>query len=637
MATDLEKLVVQLSADIKKYESALNRANGLTNQRAAQIENRFQKMNKNIDASFTNLGKAAVGFLTIQTAVNLLNSAVDRTKTALDAFGKVADASAASGLDAEFFQGLAYQASLAGVDMDNLSGSLETFAKNAGLAVVGKGKMIAALQKLNPLLLENIRNADSQEERVRLAADAIDKQSDAAGKAALATTLFGNSGTRLVSVFSGGADAIDKTAQKARELGIIVDRDLIASSDTLGDKVDTLSQVLNTNLNQAFVNLGPVLLATLQIFAQLAQGLNILIDRSREFANQTTQGLQLQQADIAKQRLDLENQILEAQGKQRDELNAMSDTAKNLGFDQTQNPALIGAINSKVEELKAQKAALDEADSKITGILGQRNEARGASDNTAGVSKPDLPPIPAPGGAKTTSDAERQAKAIKDLIDNLQFELTLVGKSDVEIAKANALRQAGATATDAQKNKIIELVEATAREKAAVDATAESIALAKDITSGALTDMRAALEDGQLTWKDLGTVAVNVLNKIADKLQSMLVDQLITKGFGGLFGLIGTAGVTGGGLAGGATAAPAIAKAKAPRLPDLGAAKAKASDVHVTVGLVKNGLNIEPEVVDVSRREAARTGKAGLDQFRRGQMRQDIERHLASRRVKGAI
>ena len=58
MATDVERLVVQLSADVKKYENALNRAMGVTNQRTKAIESRFAAMNKNISASFSNTLRA---------------------------------------------------------------------------------------------------------------------------------------------------------------------------------------------------------------------------------------------------------------------------------------------------------------------------------------------------------------------------------------------------------------------------------------------------------------------------------------------------------------------------------------------------------------------------------------------------
>lgn len=60
MATDLERLVVQLSADIKGYERALARAQGATFRQARAIENRFAKMNSNINASFRNMLSGSV-------------------------------------------------------------------------------------------------------------------------------------------------------------------------------------------------------------------------------------------------------------------------------------------------------------------------------------------------------------------------------------------------------------------------------------------------------------------------------------------------------------------------------------------------------------------------------------------------
>ena len=49
MATDLERLVVQLSADVKGYERALNKAMGTTQKRANDIERRFAAMNSKVE------------------------------------------------------------------------------------------------------------------------------------------------------------------------------------------------------------------------------------------------------------------------------------------------------------------------------------------------------------------------------------------------------------------------------------------------------------------------------------------------------------------------------------------------------------------------------------------------------------
>jgi len=90
MAQDLERLVVSLSADIKKYENALNKAMGVTNRRAKQIESRFTKMNGAISAQFTRLGGALAGAFAggaaLQGAQQLIDTAT-RIENALKVTG----------------------------------------------------------------------------------------------------------------------------------------------------------------------------------------------------------------------------------------------------------------------------------------------------------------------------------------------------------------------------------------------------------------------------------------------------------------------------------------------------------------------------------------------------------------------
>lgn len=64
MATDLERLVVQLSADIKSYQNALNKANNVSNRQFKAIENRARKMNSNLDAIFSKSFRGLVAPLT---------------------------------------------------------------------------------------------------------------------------------------------------------------------------------------------------------------------------------------------------------------------------------------------------------------------------------------------------------------------------------------------------------------------------------------------------------------------------------------------------------------------------------------------------------------------------------------------
>lgn len=64
MATDVEKLVVQLSADIKQYQREMNRAQGVTNAQARAIENRYKQMDKRLSALGQSAARGLIAPLT---------------------------------------------------------------------------------------------------------------------------------------------------------------------------------------------------------------------------------------------------------------------------------------------------------------------------------------------------------------------------------------------------------------------------------------------------------------------------------------------------------------------------------------------------------------------------------------------
>jgi microcompartment protein CcmL/EutN len=685
MVIQVETLVATLEARLDKYEKSLAKAVGTTDRQFKAIETRGKRMESVMSRSGQT---AALGFTKGMTLLSTralavgagflsFQATIDKTKAALEEFGNIADKSAQTGLDPEFLQSLAYQTSLVGVGFDDLSGSLATFNKNSGLAVVAKGKMVQALKALNPALLENIRNADSQEERVRLVADAIDKETDASRKAAIASAAFGDEGTKLVAAFQGGAAAIDATMASAQQMGIIVDRDLIARADELGDRFDTATKIMDVNFKQAVVNLAPVLVDAARLAGELAKGIADVVDRMRDVQNQSLSTLETEQGTNALKRLDIENRILDLKRQENDGSISLMDRAE-------------------LADLEAKNALLKKQDEEMTNVINTRTKAAaaaaGVTDKSAG-DNPTLPPISGPSSKSSTKDAT----AFSDAAQSIQEETTALERQRAAMANLN-----GASADYAQKVTAIEKAtdllaaaqkggkevgkelsdvnqllygdlsklspaaeqqalvirtlalgyaaasSAADKLKAAQDAQAQaakdSIEFQKDLLSGALSDVRSALEDGKLTWEDLGNVAVNVLNKIADKLQDLLLDQLFKSGglFGSLLGAV-TAGTTGGGTAV-ATASNAVRTqaspmlTKAPRPVNAAGLKQNAVpvDVSARVYMDEDG-KWQARVEKIATNVSTRTGKAGLDQYRRGQFRQDWEKHAASRRVKGVI
>lgn len=125
--------------------------------------------------------------------------------------------------------------------------------------------------------------------------------------------------------------------------------------------------------------------------------------------------------------------------------------------------------------------------------------------------------------------AGRELTSATQLLNGDLSSLTPAAREQAEAMRALA-QQYGITAAEAAKLK--------ESQEAAATSSKESLELAKSVTGGILSDIRSALADGKITWKEWGEIAVNALNKVADKLQEMLLNQLFsaTGPLGSLFG-----------------------------------------------------------------------------------------------------
>ncbi len=150
----------------------------------------------------------------------------------------------------------------------------------------------------------------------------------------------------------------------------------------------------------------------------------------------------------------------------------------------------------------------------------------------------ELEGLPGRKGGKTRDAAaekiKREKEAVVELIAQLQFEQDMIGATDVERAKANALRQAGAVATEEQRAKIAELVEQTYAEREAILASKDAMLELQDASRDVLQGIVSDLRDG----KNGADILANALDRIASRLLDSAFDGLFSGGLGkgGLFG-----------------------------------------------------------------------------------------------------
>jgi hypothetical protein len=148
-----------------------------------------------------------------------------------------------------------------------------------------------------------------------------------------------------------------------------------------------------------------------------------------------------------------------------------------------------------------------------------------------------------------------QHDAAKNLIADLEQERALIGATDVEREKANALRRAGANATDAEKAKIGELVEQIYNEKQAREQqqrAMERVADAeKEFVGGLAHDLLNGVSPAQALTNALSRLASTLLDEVLNAIFTVKRAGAGGGGglLGGLFNIIG--GLFGGGFSAG--------------------------------------------------------------------------------------
>ncbi|MCG5483655.1 MAG: phage tail length tape measure family protein [Sinorhizobium meliloti] len=144
------------------------------------------------------------------------------------------------------------------------------------------------------------------------------------------------------------------------------------------------------------------------------------------------------------------------------------------------------------------------------------------------------------GRSAAIREAEREKQAVIDLIAQLEFEQGLIGATNLEREKANALRRAGAAATPEQKAQIESLVETMYAERDAIKASQEAMEELADVGRDVLQGLAFDLLDGE----NRADAFANALSRLADRLLNSAFDGL----FGGSTGTPRSGGLLGGAI-----------------------------------------------------------------------------------------
>ncbi|MEY9098900.1 uncharacterized protein (TIGR02594 family) [Sinorhizobium fredii] len=194
MATDLERLVVQLSGDIRKFEKEMAKARGVSNREFNAIEKRAKQLNRNLDAIGKNAARALVAPLggvvaalgvreiiqyadawtkagnalkvagvpaeqmsgTLDRLFNIAQGAGTDLNATVTLFSRLSQSAKELGADQEqlfrFTEGVGDALKVAGTDAQSASGALLQLSQALGGAVVRAEEFNAINEGARPIL-----------------------------------------------------------------------------------------------------------------------------------------------------------------------------------------------------------------------------------------------------------------------------------------------------------------------------------------------------------------------------------------------------------------------------------------------------------------------------------------------------
>ncbi len=152
--------------------------------------------------------------------------------------------------------------------------------------------------------------------------------------------------------------------------------------------------------------------------------------------------------------------------------------------------------------------------------------------------------------ADIVAGAERQIAMLEAERDAMGLTERAAAALRYEQQFLNEAQQRGISLTDAQRSELAGLAETMATIEEETRLLGQALDFGKVLTQGFFDDFFAGIERGKSIWRSFGDAALGVLDRIADKLLTDVIDAVFTvsnagKGGGGLLGLLG--GIFGGG------------------------------------------------------------------------------------------
>lgn len=518
---DAERLVVLLEARIRDFEKNMAKASGTatrdynrmrtgsrtaTQQMEGDMVRSTGRINHALASTSTRMGSFARSGLSGMTSAFVAGvapilsvaAALRTAREALSEFDRLGNRADMFGVAVESLQELRFAAEQSGMAVDNFDTAFRRFIRRSAEAAQGTGAAKGAFEELGISLHDANGQLKASEDLLREVADALQRVPNQADRLRLAFRMFDTDGAMMTNVLAEGAAGLDEMAERARELGIVIETDTIRRAQEMKRELDTATQAIRTNFQQALIDLAPILISTAQLAANVAGAIRTIGENINWMSGNLDRlgsgRLDDALAGLGAERIELENQRLRM-AQEFAEFGAAIRSGDTAGLPEFLS-AELEYLNNRLEGIAAQEA-------EILDILERRRNV------------PLPPPMLEPedmedsgtggGGSgrnRAAEDAIRQAEAIARVVETLEAERVSLGKTALQQRIDAELRRAGIDATHESAAAIGQLV-------AEINGAAVTMANRSpfEIMADQMRELDELLAHGAISWETYGRAA----------------------------------------------------------------------------------------------------------------------------------
>lgn len=237
-----------------------------------------------VGSGLAGLGAAGLAAAAgVTAAVLAAAAALQQARGAVLFAEEITDAAGKINIGVEALQEWRFAAEEAGVAAADADSAIDSFQRKLGEAMAG-GRSVKWFERLG-FSAADLKAFEGTEDALDAVIDRIAGLGTEAERAAVADKL---GLSPLIPLVRQGADAIEEMRARARELGLVMEADMIERGDKAGREMEILSHVIDMQLKQAFIDLGPVIVTVMGLVAQLASALNDLSNSWKAFEQKSS-------------------------------------------------------------------------------------------------------------------------------------------------------------------------------------------------------------------------------------------------------------------------------------------------------------------------------------------------------------